>query len=191
MQTTLDTDIDIINAALAATGNALITSLEDGTAEAAVAATNYERILGEALAYPWTWTLTTRRLNRIDGATQTAFTVAYQVPAGMEIERVEVRGRPIPWESMSDLILCNAEDDVVAVGRWRPPVRKWPPDFRNALALRLEALFLRALGEAHGEAAARDDRADAALRRAWNVDSRKRSPRAPGRSALIEARRHG
>lgn len=187
---TLDTELDLINAALIATGNSPITSLEDGSAEAAVAASNYERVLGAELAHPWTWTHTTRALNRVDGTLTTAWLYAYQVPDGVEVERIEVGGRLVAWEAMSDLILCNAEDSVTAIGRWRPPVRNWPADFKNALIIRLEALFLRALGEAYAKAKDRDNDGDLAFRMARHADAKKRSPRRPVTSLLIAAR-HG
>lgn len=187
---TLDTEIDLINAALTATGNSPITSLEDGTSEAEVAASNLERILGAEFSYPWTWTHTTKRLNRVDGTgTDTAYLYAYQVPPSFEVERVEVCARNVPWESMSDLILCNEDSGVVAIGRWRPPVRNWPAAFKAALCIRLEALFLRALSDDHEKADLRDKAATMAFRAARNADSGKRSPRRPGTSALLEARR--
>lgn len=190
MAASLDTEIDLINAALTATGNNPITSLEDGTAESDVAASNYWRILGAELVHPWTWAHTTRRLVRVEGTgTDTSWLYAYQVPVGFEVERIEVGGQPVAWESMSDLILTSAPDNVVAVGQWLPPIRDWPADFRNALVMRLEALFLRALSEDYEKAGARDKDADMAFRRARNGDSKRRSPRQPARSALLEARR--
>lgn len=186
---TLDTEIDLINAALTATGNSPITSLEDGTSEAEIAAANWDAVVGPEFEHPWTWTHTTRRLNRVDGTgTDTAFLYAYQVPIGFEVERVEVCARLVPWESMGDLILCNQDDNVVAICRWRPPVRNWPPSFKGAIIKRLEALFLRAISDDHEEAAARDQAAEKAFLRAKNKDSGKRSPRRPGTSALLEAR---
>ena len=182
-------EIDLINAALTATGNSPITTMDDGTSEAEVATHNFERVLGAELAYPWTWTHTAQFLNRVDvPGTDTAWLFAYQVPDTFEVERLEVCGRPVPWESMSDVVLCNVEDGVVAIGRWRPPVRQWPAEFRAALITRLEALFLRSLSEDYDKADLRDKAADRAFAAARRVDSRRRSPRKPARSALLEAR---
>lgn len=185
----ITTEIDLINAALTATGNSPITSFEDGTSEAEVAAANFERIVGAELEYPWTWTHQPVRLNRVDvPGTDTAWLFAYQVPDAFEVERLEVAGRVIPWESMSDLVLCNVEEDVFAIGRGRPPVENWPAGFRHALALRLEALFLRALSEDFDKAEARDKAAARAFGDARRMDARRRSPRQPARSVLLEAR---
>ncbi|MCG5241396.1 hypothetical protein MCW82_16600 [Azospirillum doebereinerae] len=187
---TLDTEIDLINAALTSTGNSPITSLEDGTTEATVAASNFDRVLGAELAYPWTWMHATRALNRVDiPSTDTSWRFAFQVPDDFEVERLEHCGHPIPWDSLSDWVVCNVEDGVIARGRWRPPVREWPAEFRAALCVRLEALFLRSLSEDFDKAARRDQDAERAFRAAKLADSRRRSPRRPGTSALLEARR--
>lgn len=185
----LSTDIDLINAALTATGNKPITSLEDAESESVVSMANYAAVIGAEFAYPWTWTQTTRRLNRVAGETDTVWTTAWQVPSGVEVDRVEVNGRPVPWESMSDIILTNEDGGVVAIGRWRPPVRVWPDQFKTAIVARLEALFLRALNEDAAAGDARDKAADRLIRMARLADSRKRSPRKPASSALLEARR--
>ncbi|MFC5355657.1 hypothetical protein [Azospirillum himalayense] len=185
----LNTDIDLINAALTATGNKPITTLEDADSESVVSMANFEAVVGAEFAHPWTWTQTTRRLSRIAGDTDTIWTTAWQVPAGVEVDRIEVSGRPVAWESMSDLILTREAEGVVAVGRYRPPVRRWPDLFKTAIVQRLEALFLRALNEDVAAADARDKAADRLIRQARNADSRKRSPRKPATSSLLEARR--
>jgi hypothetical protein len=186
----ISSEIDIINAALTGSGNSPITGFDDGTVEAAVAASNFERVLGAELTHPWTWTQATKRLNRLDGTgTDTSWSFAYQVPPGFEVERLEKAGRAIPWDSMADLILCGEEDGVIAIGRLRPPVTSWPNAFKSALCIRLEALFLRALGEDYDKAAKRDQDADRAFRAARTNDSRRRSPRKPVTSSLLEARR--
>ena len=185
----LNTDIDLINAALTATGNRPITSLEDAESESVVSMANWEAVIGAEFAYPWTWTLTTRRLNRVAGSPDTIWTTAWQVPTGVEVDRIEVAGKPVAWESMSDLILTNDAEGVVAIGRYRPPVRSWPDLFKTAIVTRLEALFLRALNEDAAAADARDKAADRLIRLARNADARKRSPRSPTTSALLEARR--
>ncbi|WP_353861280.1 hypothetical protein [Azospirillum formosense] len=185
----LNTDIDLINAALTATGNKPITTLEDADSESVVSMANFEAVVGAEFAHPWTWTTTTRRLSRVSGDTDTIWTTAWQVPSGVEVDRIEVSGRPVAWESMSDLILTNEAEGVVAVGRYRPPVRRWPDLFKTAIVQRLEALFLRALNEDVAAADARDKAADRTIRLARLADSRKRSPRMPTTSALLEARR--
>lgn len=187
----LNSDIDLINAALTATGNEPITSLEDADSQSVVSAANWEAVVGaEFGSYPWSWTMTTRRLNRVAGDTDTTWATAWQVPDGVEVDRVEVGGRPVPWESMSDLILTNETEGVVAIGRWRPPVRSWPPLFKTAIVMRLEALFLRAMNEDFAAADTRDKDADRLIRLGRHADSRKHSPRKPSSpSALLEARR--
>ncbi|MBK3775929.1 hypothetical protein GAY31_17480 [Azospirillum brasilense] len=185
----LNTDIDLINAALTATGNRPITSLEDAESESVVSLANFEAVIGAEFAHPWTWTLTTRRLARVAGSPDTIWTTAWQVPAGVEVDRVEVSGRAVPWESMSDLILTNEQEGVVAIGRFRPAVRNWPDLFKTAIVARLEALYLRSLNEDPAAADARDKAAERLIRMARLADSRKRSPRSPTTSALLEARR--
>ena len=187
------TPLEICNAALTATGNSPITSFDDGTAEATVAAENYERIVSAEFAYPWTWAAANRRLNRIAGETDSAWTLAYAVPTDMtEVQRVEQAREPVAWERANNKLLTDADDSdtpLIAIGRVRVDEAAWPADFRSGVALRLEALFLRALGEQHKEAAKRDEDAERAIMAARNMDAKRRSNRQPFRSTLIEARR--
>lgn len=194
---TPDTLIDILNAALTATANSPITSITDGSAEATVAAANWERIVRAELAYPWSWTRATQQVNRVDGAPLMDWEYAYQVPAEFtDVERVLQNGHNIAWERVGQFLLTDTADDqaaVIAVGRHIPDVRRWPAEFTNAMIMRFEALFLRSIGDGGGGAAVgRDQAADIAFQKARTADARRRSPRNPYmQSELITARRGG
>lgn len=191
MATEIRSDIDLCNAALAATGNRAIAAFDDGSTEAGIASANWYRIADALLAHPWTFTHTTRQLNRVDG-TPDIWTYAYAVPADLtEVERVEQGGVPIRWERAGGLILTDADDGdlpLIVVGRFVPPVTDWPADVRDAMALKLEALFLRALSDDHQTAAQRDQQAEIALRFARGRDAGRRSPRKVRSSELLQAR---
>lgn len=194
MSTAPQTPLEIVNAALVASGNSPIASFDDGTAEAMVAAENYELEVSAAItSCPWLFASTTRRLVRMEGETDAHFRYAYAFPQGvMEVQRVEQGGEPIAWERASDKILCAVDgqgsEPIVAICRGRPLESTWPADFRLAVVYRLQALFYRALGEMADQARVMDSRADALFEQSKNMDAKRRSHQNPWRSKLLEAR---
>lgn len=187
------TALSLVNAALSATGNQLIQSFDDGTTQAIVASENYERLVRAELIYPWTWNVATRRLEQIAVPPDAPWEYAYQIPSDvMDVQRVLQADVTATWERWADKILTdsdNSDDYLIAVCRTRPDERLWPADFAHGIALRLEALFLRALSEEYGKADARDAEGEKVLKLARNADAKRRTPRSPLKNTLLDARR--
>jgi hypothetical protein len=191
------TDLSLINAAAGRTGSDPISILDtDSGPIAAVARTNYEDLIkAELSTTPWKRATKIASLNRIDadisGDPPEAWLAAYQIPTDLlELRTVKVGGFPIDYEVFSDKILCNAseDDDVVAHYIWRVPEADMPPWFREGMIRRLEAIFLRAVGERYREAQARDDAANDQFALARNRDAQSQTPRDPMVSPTLRAR---
>ena len=190
-------NLDLINAAAGRTGNDPISILDtDSGPIAAVARTNYEDLLKSELSTtPWKRATKIESLNCIDadvsGDPPEPWTASYQMPTDiLELRTVKVDGVPIDYEVFSDKILCNAseDDDVVAHYIWRVAEADLPPWFREGMIRRLEAIFLRAVGERYREAQARDEAADEQFKLAKNRDAQSQTPRDPTTSPTLEAR---
>jgi hypothetical protein len=194
------TDLAIINAALTRTGNQTITSLDDAVIGAQIATANYEELVkAELSANPWKSATKTEVLDiQMDGddpvAAPDPWLYVYDLPDDLvSLRTIAVAGMPIDYAVMGSTILCNvlSDDttDVVAHYVWRVGVALWPPWFVESVTQRLEALFLRAIGERYEEAEARDKSADMQFSVARNRDAQMQTPRDPYRSATLAARR--
>jgi hypothetical protein len=192
-----DNDFDVINAALTRTGNPPITSYDEGSPGATIAASNYEGVVEAHLSvYPWKRASKIEQLSRLDneddGEPPEPWTAAYQLPSDLtEIRAVKVDGQNIDYEVHGDTILCDAgEDDLVILHYvWRAAEADWPAWFLEGIIRRMEAVFLRGIGERYTEAKGRDAEADDWFRIAKNRDSQSQTAREPMRSSTLEARR--
>jgi len=191
------TDLSIINAAAGRTGNTTISSLSgDASPVATIANSNYEDLVKSELSLaPWKRATKVASLNRIDsddeGEPPEPWTAAYQFPNDLlEVRTVMVAGAPISYAVLSNKILCNASeaDDVVMHYIWRVPESEWPPWFREGMIRRMEAVFLRAIGERYREAQARDEAAEEQFARARNRDAQSQTPRDAMPSPTLQAR---
>lgn len=193
------TDLSLINAALTRTGSNPLTALTSGSATAAVASANYEKIIGEALAsYPWKFATKIAALTLLDeddhGAPPEPWSYAYQKPTDLlDLRTIMVGGRSIPYALHGNTILCDQDNssDLIAHYLWRAPESAMPAWFQEAVIVRLEALFLRAIGERYGEAADRDQAAFVMLNRAKLRDSQGQTARAVVNSPTLRARGGG
>ncbi len=190
-------DITVINAAATRTGNEPVTTLAtDGGPVAAIALNNYEDMVKAELSlYPWKRATKIAQIDRLDpdveGEPPEPWTAAYQLPTDlMEIRTVKIAGYPINYEVHGDTILCDAgeSDEVILHYIWRVPEADWPPWFREGVTRRMEAVFLRGIGERYREAEARDEAANDQFALAKNRDSQSQTPRDPEISPLLRAR---
>jgi hypothetical protein len=193
----MPTDLDICSAALTRTGSDPITSFSGTTAGAKIAAQNYEIIVKSEMArHPWKRSSKIAVLNRLDPATEGTppepWTAAYQLPDDLvEIRALRVGGANIDYEVHGDTVLCDASaaDDVILLYVWRQAEAFWPPWFVEGITRRLEAVFLRGIGERYREAAARDQAADEQFASARHRDSQSQTPRPVNVSTTLAARR--
>lgn len=190
-------DLTVINSAATRTGNDPVTTLAtDGTPVAQIALNNYEDAVKTELAlYPWKRATKIVQMDRIDadamGDPPEPWTAAYQLPSDLiEIRTVKVGGYPINYEVHSDKILCDADeaDEVILHYIWRVAESDWPPWFREGMIRRLEAMFLRGIGERYNQADERDKAAGESFARARNRDSQAQTPRDPTVSPTLAAR---
>lgn len=190
------TDLSVINAAAGRTGDASISTLNEDTPVAIIASSNYENLVKSELSLaPWKRATKVASLNRIDpdtaGDPPAPWSAAYQLPNDLlEIRTVMVSGQPIDYSVFSSKILCDAaeSDDVVLHYIWRVPESEWPPWFREGVIRRMEAIFLRGIGERYREAQARDDAADEQFARARNRDAQSQTSRTVVTSPTLAAR---
>ena len=192
-----DLDLSLINAALTRIGNAPITALDDGTSAATIADENYEQVvLSELARSRFKLPSKIQQLSLIDedeqGTPPEPWTFGYTLPTDLvKLRTVKVAGEPIPYEQMGRIIFCDfdSSSEVIAHYLWRPPESWFAPEFAEGIIRRMEAIFLRGIGERHGEAAARDKAADDQFAFARSSDSQAQTPQEPVGSPALRARR--
>lgn len=187
-------DLTHINAALTRTGNQPITSFDDGTTEAIVAEQNYEPIVIQELsAYRWKWATKQAALVMLENGPELPWGYAYQLPSEdlVMLRSVEALGIPIQFERMGATILSNYDEDagLIAKYTYRPNESLWPGYFQALIIKRLEALFLRAIGERYREAESADKEADRLAMRARLLDSQSQPAKDLYTSSILRARR--
>jgi hypothetical protein len=182
----------IINAALTRTGDDPITSLDEGSPQAAVASANYDDIVNGFLSScPWKFASKTMQLVQLDVVVDPPWLFAYERPADvLALRVVECNGHPIDWELRADVILTNygPEQPVIAKFTYRADEVYWPKYFRLAVIATLEPLFLRAIGERYSEAEARDKKAIGLQAMARNRDTQSQTARNPWQPKILAAR---
>lgn len=189
------TSLTVINAALTRTGSQAITSLTEGTIGAQIAIENYEDIVrSEIAANPWKIATKVELLNLLaesEGTPPEPWLYAYQMPTDIiDLRTVKVSGEVIEYALMGQKLLCDygSGSEVLAHYLWRVPENWWPAWFTEGMTRRMEAVFLRGIGERYEEAEARDAAAEDQFRLARTKDAQGQTPRDPHRSGLLAAR---
>lgn len=193
----MPTDLEICSAALTRSGSEPITTFDGTSAGAKIATENYEVIVkAELSAHPWKRATKIIELDLIDAAAEGSppepWTAAYTLPSDLiEIRTLRVSGQNIDYEVHGNTVLCNASDvdQVILHYVWREDEAFWPPWFTEGIIRRLEAVFLRGIGERYREAAARDKAADEQFAKAKHRDSQSQTARDPSPSPTLAARR--
>lgn len=190
-------DLSFVNAALTRTGTAQpLSQIGDGSKAASIVANNYEPLIRSELAgYPWKFASKIDELDRLDpavaGNPPEPWLAAYQLPTDLlDLRTVMISGMPIRYAVHGDKILCDAakSDRVIAHYLWRAPEAKMPPWFGEFITIRMEAMFLRGIGERYTGAADRDRAALIAHAVAKTRDAQSQAPRDPFVSPTLEAR---
>lgn len=184
--------IPIVNAALTRTGDEPITDFDEGTLQAKVAVTNYDEIVNGMLSgYPWKFCSRQFQLTMLAVTPDLPWLFAYERPNDvLDLRDVEVAGKPINYELLSDVILCNADGStpVLAKYTYRLDEPFWPKYFRLAVIATLEPMFLRSIGERYDQATDRDKMAARLQALARNRDAQSQTARNPVQSPLLAAR---
>jgi len=177
--------------ALIKLGAGPIASLDEGTAEARVAAALYGPTRDALLtAHPWSFATAQTSLARLAAVPVADFAHAYRLPAG-HLRTLSAggagRGAGLVYRLAEDRLWTNAET-VSLTYIFRPDESAFPPHFVEALSARLAAEFCLPLTEStsRGELMAR--LAEEAFRAARRIDSQQDTPPALTHFPLVEVR---
>ena len=184
-------DIALCSRALLKIGAQPVASLEEGSAEAEVAANLYPAVRDGLLAsFPWSFATTQATLPRLAVAPLADWNNAFQLPA--DLLRVLSAGSPylgsgLAYHVLGDQLHCNAEQVTLSYIR-RPDESHFPPHFAEGLVARLAAEFCLPLTEDAQRAQLLYSLADSLLRQARSPDSQQSTPRAIADFPLVSVR---
>lgn len=168
-----------------------IASLEEGTAEAEVAANLYPGIRDALLsAHPWSFATGQTTLARLSGKPAADFTYGFQLPPGflrVLSAGIPDRGRGLRFRLFEDRLHSDSEQ-VMLTYIFRPDESALPAFFAAALASRLAAEFCLPLTENASRAELLAQLADREIRAARLTDSQQATPMAIDDFSLVNAR---
>lgn len=180
------TALALCTRALLKIGAAPVTSLEDGTAEAEVAANLYPGTRDALLScHPWSFATGQAALNRLEAVPLSGFARAFRLPADL-LRAVHAEPRA-PFRIQEGRLLTDAPA-VTLTYVFRAAEPEWPPSFAAALVARLAAEFCVPLTESASRAEALYRLAEAELRVAKLADGQGQTPRAITHFPLLDVR---
>lgn len=141
-----DTKIDIASRASIAVGANPITAFDGTSAEAVVAAQHYEATLERSLAGRWRWATAQAVLNRLEATPVGRWAYGFQLPGNLLLLHTVTRaGQPVAYDRYGDKVFANENDDLVADYTFRPDEAVFPPLFKFAFEVELQAVFAGAV----------------------------------------------
>jgi hypothetical protein len=185
--------VALCSRALIKLGASPIASLDEGTAEARVAAAVYPGVRDALLgAHPWTFATAQTPLARLSGVPAADYAHAHQLPAGhlrtLSAGGADGRGHGLAYRQAEDRLWSDAEA-VTLTYIFRADESAFPPHFVEALSARLAAEFCLPLTESTSRGELLHRLADDAFRAARLIDSQQDTPPAFTDFPLIEVRR--
>jgi hypothetical protein len=186
------TALELCSRALLRVGAPPIASLEEGTAEAEVAAGLYPGARDALLAaHPWSFATGQERLPRLAAAPLADFAHAFQLPAGflraLSAGGAPGEGRGLRYRLLEDRLHAD-RDAVVLTYVFRPDESAFPPFFAAALVARLAAEFCVPLTESTSRAQMLFQLAEQELRAARRADSQQATAQALSGFPLVAVR---
>jgi hypothetical protein len=183
--------IELCSSALVKLGANGISSFEDGTAEARVAASLYPMIRDALLcAHPWSFATAKARLAKLSEGPVADHRHAFQLPQNF-LKALsagsEVRARGLSYQILNRQLHTNA-DEVVLTYVFRPSEGDFPAYFAVALVNRLAAEFCIPVTENTTRAERLFRLAEEEMKLARLVDSQQDTPPRVEDFTLIEAR---
>lgn len=173
------TSIAICSRALIKLGADSITSFEDGTAEAEVAASLYGLIRDALIsAHPWSFATGQVELAQLASEPVADFAHAYQLPSDflrVLSAGVSGRGRGIDYR-IAERRLHTDVSSVTLTYIFRPDEQTFPPFFDQALISRLAAEFCIPLTDSTSRSEALRKVAEDEFQRAKSIDGQQESP---------------
>jgi hypothetical protein len=167
-----------------------ISSLDEGTAEAEVAANLYPGTRDALLScHPWSFATGQMELNRLDAVPVADMANAFQLPADLlrVISAGSGRGRGIAYRIQEGRLHANPVQ-VVLTYVFRPADGEFPPFFAAVLVAKLAAEFCLPLTENTSRAEMLHRLADAELRQARLADSQQQTPKGIEDFPLLDVR---
>lgn len=193
VSTKSDTAIDICNRGLIFIGAEPITSFDDGTTEARVAANIYEDVVQTSLTNArWRFATNQEALNRLTDAPTARFDLAYQQPNDtLIIHAITVNDNPIEYQIYGDMIYADTTttDTVVADYTFRQEEQFFPSYFVMAVAYGLAQVFATSIARDGSLTQTMATLADAAMRKARSVDSQQQTSRKLITGRFVQNRR--
>ena len=193
VSTKSDTAIDICNRGLIFIGAEPITSFDDGTTEARVAANIYEDVVQTSLTNArWRFATNQEALNRLTDAPTARFDLAYQQPNDtLIIHAITVNDNPIEYQIYGDMIYADTTttDTVVADYTFRQTEEFFPSYFVMAVAYGLAQVFATSIARDGSLTQTMATLADAAMRKARSVDSQQQTSRKLITGRFVQYRR--
>jgi len=185
------TALALCSRALLRIGAQPVASLDEGTAEAEVAANLYAPIRDALLsAHPWSFATGQAALPRLVARPQADLAHAFQLPPGF-LRALSAgtgdRGRGVPYRIQEGRLHADA-DNVVLTYIFRPDESAFPPFFAQSLAARLAAEFCLPLTESASRAEMLFRLAESELRAARQIDSQQDTPRGIEDFPLVSVR---
>ncbi len=173
------TSIDLCSRALIKIGANSISSFEEGTAEAHVAASIYPAIRDGLLSmHPWNFALAQKRLAKLADSPVADYPYCYPLPQdSLRIisAGAGTRGRGVPYR-IQQRTLCTHSNDIVLTYIYRAAEADFPPFFNLALIARLAAEFCIPLTDSTSRWASLHKIAEEELRRARLTDAQEDTP---------------
>lgn len=187
------TDIELSSKALVLIGADPITSFQDGSREAVVAANLYNEVTrGEMSEYPWRFLVTQERANReTEAPVGTEWGAAYTVPASsLRIINVKVEGFPVKFDVFLKSLHTNTSSEEVVIVEYVKdvPESDWPHYFRNYIILRMASVFASSLGRDGDLTTAMSQQAEISKRAARTSDSQGRTTKRLPMSRIVQSR---
>jgi hypothetical protein len=184
----------LCSSALLKIGAQPVASLEEGTAEAEVAANLYPGLRDALLsAHPWSFATGQETLPRLTARPTGDFLHAFQLPPGF-LRALSAgppgAGRGLAYRILEDRLHSNATQ-VVLTYVFRPDESAFPAFFAAALVARLAAEFCLPLTENASRAELLHRLAEQEMRAARRADSQQATTRAIEDFPLIAARQGG
>ena len=193
VSTKSDTAIDICNRGLIFIGAEPITSFDDGTTEARVAANVYEDVIQTSLTNArWRFATNQEELNRRTDAPTARFDLAYQQPNDtLIIHAVTVNDNPIEYQIYGDMIYADTTttDTVVADYTFRQEEQFFPSYFIMAVAYILAQIFATSIARDGSLTQTMATLADRAMLKARSVDSQQQTTRKLITGRFVQNRR--
>jgi len=193
VSTKSDTAIDICNRGLIFIGAEPITSFDDGTTEARVAANIYEDVVQTSLTNArWRFATNQEALNRLTDAPTARFDLAYQQPNDtLIVHAITVNDNPIEYQIYGDMIYADTTttDTVVADYTFRQTEEFFPSYFVMAVAYGLAQVFATSIARDGSLTQTMATLADRAMLKARSVDSQQQTTRKLITGRFVQNRR--